>query len=316
MGIFKSRDDKNRNAFVGDYFNIRRHGEGLKKEKYRHATHRAPAPRGAGHPYPHLMSVVRVLAAGVGAAALVLLSSSAAIAASAVDQQSSGTPNASTSSTATSQTGQTFTPGVTGLLTRIDVSDVSQGSSYSGSLTLAVYATTAGLPTGSAIASEAIPQSSVPTPGSGPVSFTFASPPSLIAGQRYAFALIPQGGTLSYQVVQPGTYAGGEAIQNGPAAWVTYGSPHPDLVFTTYMNTAQRTDDSAPIPIPIPILQQFGKPMSGTCDAAAPAGLNWSNVSSGRWGESWAQWMNGGRGGAVCTRTLVFNMSTEKWMLG
>jgi len=57
---------------------------------------------------------------------------------------------------------------------------------------------------------------------------------------------------------------------------------------------------------PAPTVQQFGKPDSTTCDEAQPEGLNWSGVPSGGWGESWAQWMNGGNGGTVCTRTLSY----------
>ena len=64
---------------------------------------------------------------------------------------------------------------------------------------------------------------------------------------------------------------------------------------------------------PPPLIQQFGKPVSGTCGAAAPAGLNWSGVGSGGWGESWAQWMNGGNGGPVCTRMLVYSTAQARW---
>jgi len=57
---------------------------------------------------------------------------------------------------------------------------------------------------------------------------------------------------------------------------------------------------------PAPVIQQFGRPASGTCEEAAPADLNVAGVGSGGWGESWAQWVNGGTGGAVCTRTLSY----------
>lgn len=57
---------------------------------------------------------------------------------------------------------------------------------------------------------------------------------------------------------------------------------------------------------PAPLLQQFGLPVSGTCDDASPADLNWNAVSSGGWGVSWAHWINEGVGGAVCTRTLAY----------
>jgi hypothetical protein len=67
---------------------------------------------------------------------------------------------------------------------------------------------------------------------------------------------------------------------------------------------------------PPPLIQQFGKPNSGTCDSAQPKDLNWSGVASGGWGDSWAQWVNNGEGGAVCTRTLVYSTSQSKWILG
>ena len=73
---------------------------------------------------------------------------------------------------------------------------------------------------------------------------------------------------------------------------------------------------SDPGSLPAPIIQQFGKPGSGSCDAAQPAGLNWAGVMSGGWGESWAQWMNNGNGGAVCTRTLVYSAAQSRWVVG
>lgn len=67
---------------------------------------------------------------------------------------------------------------------------------------------------------------------------------------------------------------------------------------------------------PAPIVQQFGRPSTGSCDAAAPTTLNWAGVASGGWGESWAQWANGGAGGAVCTRTLTYSESRSVWIVG
>lgn len=60
-------------------------------------------------------------------------------------------------------------------------------------------------------------------------------------------------------------------------------------------------------------LQQFPMPATGTCDKAEPEGVNWSGVGSGGWGESWAQWMNDGEGGDVCTRALIYNASASAW---
>jgi hypothetical protein len=75
------------------------------------------------------------------------------------------------------------------------------------------------------------------------------------------------------------------------------------------------TTDS-PLSGPPPILQQFGMPASGDCHGGEPTGLNWSGVSSGGWGVSWAQWANDSEGGAVCTRMLVYSTEQSKWIIG
>ncbi|MFM8154563.1 MAG: hypothetical protein ACKOAF_00600 [Actinomycetes bacterium] len=94
---------------------------------------------------------------------------------------------------------------------------------------------------------------------------------------------------------------------NSGAGWVasSWG-----FAFRTYVNTP----DSGPTPPPV--MQQFGMPTSGTCDAAAPIVLNWGGAGSGGWGNSWAEWMNGGAGGAVCTRTLVYSNALGHWIVG
>jgi hypothetical protein len=80
----------------------------------------------------------------------------------------------------------------------------------------------------------------------------------------------------------------------------------------TFAGSPSAAEGSAPLPV----TQQLGRPIVGTCAEAAPASLNWAGVASGGWGESWAQWMNGGLGGAVCTRTLVYSTSQSRWILG
>ena len=50
--------------------------------------------------------------------------------------------------------------------------------------------------------------------------------------------------------------------------------------------------------------QQVGVPASGSC-ADVPAWVgHWSGYPIGGWSKSWAQWINGGRGGSVCTREV------------
>ena len=87
----------------------------------------------------------------------------------------------------------------------------------------------------------------------------------------------------------------------------------PSRTLTLVAPTGDSSDSGQ---VPPPVVQQFGKPASGTCDSAAPAALNWSGVASGGWGESWAQWINSGRGGAVCTRTLVYSTAQGRWIVG
>lgn len=65
-----------------------------------------------------------------------------------------------------------------------------------------------------------------------------------------------------------------------------------------------------------PVLQQLPMPDSGLCaDVVAATTLNLSGVASGGWTRSWAQWNNAGRGGAVCSRTLVLNSSTGRYQV-
>jgi hypothetical protein len=83
----------------------------------------------------------------------------------------------------------------------------------------------------------------------------------------------------------------------------------------TYRGRGAHSDAASP-PDHRPILQQFGAPTAGTCAQSQPAGLDWSDVASGGWSESWAEWVNDGWGGAVCTRTLVYSESSGTWTVG
>lgn len=118
--------------------------------------------------------------------------------------------------------------------------------------------------------------------------------------------------------------------QGGPSAVISYGSSNGTLSVTSTSACNGLTSSSINVTIsaggggggssssssttpPAPVLQQFAKPASGTCDDSAPLTLNWAGVASGGWGESWAQWVNGGAGGAVCTRSLSYNQSAGAW---
>ncbi len=65
---------------------------------------------------------------------------------------------------------------------------------------------------------------------------------------------------------------------------------------------------------PADVIQQVGRPTSG-CENLALPSLDWAGVSSGGWTPSWAQWVDGGRGGPVCTRTLAYSTNTNAWFV-
>ena len=89
----------------------------------------------------------------------------------------------------------------------------------------------------------------------------------------------------------------------------------PNDINTTFATFTVTYPDAPAAGGPAPVIQQFEKPATGTCDEAQPEGLNWGGASSGGWGESWAQWANEGQGGTVCTRTLAYNNSTGTWQV-
>jgi hypothetical protein len=61
--------------------------------------------------------------------------------------------------------------------------------------------------------------------------------------------------------------------------------------------------------VPPDVMQQVGAPSTGTCATFVDSKLNWAGAPDGGWGMSWAQWMNGGHGGPVCTRSLYWTPS-------
>lgn len=144
----------------------------------------------------------------------------------------------------------------------------------------------------------------------GWVTFTFATPPSVVAGTEYALMLTST--TTTGNEYGWGSNAVAGSGRSSASASAGYGSWTADVNQNAFFRTYVNTSDSGPTPPPV--MQQFGMPSSGTCDASAPSVLNWGGAGSGGWGNSWAEWMNGGRGGAVCTRTLVYSNAAGHWI--
>ena len=257
------------------------------------------------------MRINRLLCAGVAAFIFISFGSGTAQAAGTLDQSNSA-PYASTSSLLGAQdgNGQTFTAGISGLLTNVDVY-VSQFS-VNADLNVSIYAVSAGLPTGSALASTTIAASSIPSAGRL-VGAAFTTPTRVEAGTQYAITLTSTLTAGFYNMgFSSGGYTGGGAIVISQLSRPNFISPpgNNDLIFNTYVEVASSGD------APPPVMQQFGMPSVGTCEAAAPIVLNWGGAGSGGWGNSWAQWVNSGRGGAVCTRTLVYSNAVSHWIVG
>ena len=121
----------------------------------------------------------------------------------AVDQQNTSVTNNGFGVTSTSWAGQTFTPAVTGPVTEVDLDlFCSSCTGTTPNLTVSIRATTGAtpVPTGADLASATIPGFN--SGSGGFFAATFASPPTLTAGTRYAiiFRAVsnPSAGTYAY----------------------------------------------------------------------------------------------------------------------
>lgn len=123
---------------------------------------------------------------------------------------------------------QSFTPGVTGTLCKLDVGFFNP---MTGTGTLNIYSGTGTL--GSLLQTQ-----SVMVSGTGNFFQTFTISVAVVAGSVYTFQFIPtQGGGLpdpyGVQIENPGTYAGGQMETSDPSGTYTTGF---DMVFNTYVS--------------------------------------------------------------------------------
>lgn len=88
-----------------------------------------------------------------------------------------------------------------------------------------------------------------------------------------------------------------------------------EIYISVTVPRASAPTDAATVSAPPGVQQQVGRSETATCDEDGPVDLNWAGVGPGGWSESWAGWMNGGAGGFVCTRTLVYSTSQAKWVV-
>jgi hypothetical protein len=160
-----------------------------------------------------------------------------------LDQQNTSIGSSSAVISTTTYVGQTFTPSVTGLLTKADINLFCSSCSAVAqpNLTLSVRATAAGLPTGADIATATITGFSSSTAQS--YTGVFGAPPTLNAGTMYALVIHPLGtptgsGSPAYALVTSSTnvYAAGAEVFSTDSGG-TWGAQTNDLGFTTYMDS-------------------------------------------------------------------------------
>lgn len=209
---------------------------------------------------------------------------------------------------------QSFTAGVTGTLTSVDVG-VSQSLSPTN-LTIAIFDAVSGLPVGTSRVSRTLAGAdlSAVTSGQALVPVSFSSPMSVTAGATYAIVTSTTASSpAKFEWYRSVPYARGTAAYDDGSGPGWNSLPY-DFTFATYVISDPAPQSGAP-DLPAAITQQFGKTDAGSCDVAAPESLNWAGVAGGGWSESWAEWMNDGTGGVVCTRTLIFSVAQGGWTI-
>src|ERR1035437_2836698 len=187
----------------------------------------------------------------------------------AIDQQNTSVTNSGNPFSNTNWVAQTFTAGVTGQATKVDVDlFCSFCWWFPPNVTISIRNASGNLPTGSDLASGSIPFS---TSGAlGHFTVTFGVPPTLTAGTQYAIVVRMASsygyGTPMYVISSGNPYAGGQRATSGNSggSWTGHGD---DLGFALTMQ------QSGYVP--------SGNFVSGTKDANPPSGyiLTWSTLS-------------------------------------
>ncbi|HJQ31943.1 MAG TPA: Ig-like domain repeat protein [Pyrinomonadaceae bacterium] len=165
-----------------------------------------------------------------------------------LDQQNTTLGSFGVGITTTTWGGQTFTPAVSGTLTKVDINLFCSGCSGTApDLTLSLRATSSNLPTGADLASATIAGFNLGS--SAYYTATFASPPALVAGTKYALLIRPNSTrTGTYALTRSGTqtvgadvYAGGTRLSGATSGTVwsipLTGGVSTDTGFRTYMDS-------------------------------------------------------------------------------
>jgi hypothetical protein len=159
-----------------------------------------------------------------------------------IDQQNTSLTGSGFGFNSTAWFGQSFTAGVTGQLTAVDVDlFCSTCTGTTPNITVSIRAATVGdLPTGADLATATIPGFS--SGSGGFFTATFGSPPTLTAATKYTIVVRvvsnPSAGTYAYVISSGSPYAGGRRSTSADSGG-TWGvaSPSTDVGFRTYMKS-------------------------------------------------------------------------------
>ncbi len=164
--------------------------------------------------------------------------------------------------------GQTFTAGISGSLTGVELYLTALDATTPATLTVEIESTTSGVPSGTVLASTTVATSDISF-SAGWVSATFATPPTVTAGTMYAITLpeLPQENVSPWLVWGLDTefsgaytdYTGGDAYASVAGSWASMftiladgGNGTGDLAFRTYVQAAAATPTPTAVPTPTP----------------------------------------------------------------
>lgn len=119
-------------------------------------------------------------------------------------------------------------------------------------------------------------------------------------GDWYTSTYAPSATLTTHLLLHDGA---GHPLQVG-ATISTIEKYYADIYYAITWGGQFAPEEGTPIP---DVIQQVGLPGSGSCDAVDDEALNWAGVKGGGWEKSWAEWVDNGQGGAVCTRTLHYD---------
>jgi hypothetical protein len=164
--------------------------------------------------------------------------------------------------------GQTFTAGISGSLTGVELYLTALDATTPPTLTVQIESTTSGVPDGTVLATTTVATSDISfTPGW--VSATFATPPAVTAGTMYAITLpdLPQADVSPWLVwgLDSETsgaytdYTGGDAYASVAGSWASMftilndgDTGAADLAFRTYVQAPVATPTPTPTAVPTP----------------------------------------------------------------